>query len=142
MTFGSYSSVAVGSCGKDDYDIMAESVSGRVFWAGEATTHKYPATMHGAYLTGLREAANVAATLKKQKEREENGEGRPPGVEERPTPSSDARESVERVVSTAATLREVSDRCLTRNRKSWCVCFCCSKDTVFCVKLRQCVWQC
>ena len=63
MAYGSYSSVAVGSLGGEDYDIMAESLGGRVFFAGEATTRKYPATMHGAFMSGLREAGNVAACL-------------------------------------------------------------------------------
>ncbi|KAK4776460.1 hypothetical protein SAY86_005148 [Trapa natans] len=45
----------------DDYDILAESVGDdRLFFVGEATTRRYPANMHGSFLTGLREAANMA----------------------------------------------------------------------------------
>ncbi|KFK40893.1 hypothetical protein AALP_AA2G056800 [Arabis alpina] len=54
--FYSYSSVS----GGDDYDILAESIGdGRVFFAGEATDRQYPATMHGAFLSRMREAANI-----------------------------------------------------------------------------------
>lgn len=55
---GSYSYVKVGSSG-DDYDILSENIGGRVFFAGEATSRQYPATMHGAFLSGMREAANI-----------------------------------------------------------------------------------
>jgi Flavin containing amine oxidoreductase len=55
MARGSYSSLCVGSAGGEDYDAVADCLGGRLFFAGEATTKKYPATMHGAFFTGLRE---------------------------------------------------------------------------------------
>ncbi|CAK9325156.1 unnamed protein product [Citrullus colocynthis] len=58
FSYGSYSHVQVGSTGSD-YDILAESVWNRLFFAGEATTKQYPATMHGAFLSGLREASCI-----------------------------------------------------------------------------------
>ena len=35
----------------------------RVFFAGEHTNRHYPASVHGAFLSGLREAANIADTF-------------------------------------------------------------------------------
>lgn len=71
---GSYSYVATGSSG-NDYDVMAAPVAPpptpgmpnfpgsnapRVFFAGEHTIRNYPATVHGALLSGLREAGRIA----------------------------------------------------------------------------------
>ena len=62
LSFGSYSHVAVGASGAD-YDAMAQPVANRLFFAGEATTRKHPATMHGAFFTGLREAAKISSSV-------------------------------------------------------------------------------
>ena len=77
---GSYSFVATGSSG-NDYDMLAAPVAvqstqpitpinqtqpptvasiPRLFFAGEHTIRNYPATVHGALLSGLREAARIA----------------------------------------------------------------------------------
>ncbi|KAL6529743.1 Lysine-specific histone demethylase 1 2 [Orobanche gracilis] len=58
LSYGSYSHIRVQSSG-DDYDVLAENIGGRLFFGGEATTRQYPATMHGAYLSGLREASRI-----------------------------------------------------------------------------------
>ena len=41
---------------------LAESVAARLFFAGEATSADYPATVHGAYQSGL-DAAHLIAGL-------------------------------------------------------------------------------
>jgi len=46
FAFGSYSHIPPGATGAD-YDIMAEPVAGRLFFAGEATDRRFPSTVHG-----------------------------------------------------------------------------------------------
>ncbi|MGH0139936.1 UNVERIFIED_CONTAM: hypothetical protein FKN15_076049 [Acipenser sinensis] len=93
---GSYSYVAAGSSG-NDYDLMAQPITPgpavpgasqpvpRLFFAGEHTIRNYPATVHGALLSGLREAGRIADqflgamyTLPRQAT---------PGVNPQPSPS-------------------------------------------------------
>lgn len=57
FTRGSYSFVAAGAH-LEDYETMARPV-GNLHFAGEATCGTHPATVHGAYLSGLRAAAEV-----------------------------------------------------------------------------------
>ncbi|KAK4136482.1 hypothetical protein BT67DRAFT_373907 [Trichocladium antarcticum] len=54
---GSYSSAGP-DMKTDDYDTMARAV-GNLFFAGEHTSGTHPATVHGAYLSGLRAASDV-----------------------------------------------------------------------------------
>lgn len=58
---GSYSSAGP-SMRPDDYQTMAKSV-GNLFFAGEHTIETHPATVHGAYLSGLRAASEVIDTM-------------------------------------------------------------------------------
>jgi monoamine oxidase len=57
---GSYSFIAVGSS-PDDMHTLGEPVGERVLFAGEATNPEWFGTVHGAYLSGLREADRVLA---------------------------------------------------------------------------------
>ncbi len=55
LSGGSYSSLRPGA-DPQIYASLAEPVNGQLFFAGEATHSKHPATVHGAYLSGLRAA--------------------------------------------------------------------------------------
>ncbi len=58
-THGSYSYVPVGSS-FERYAALAEPIGDRVFFAGEATDPDHPATVHGAFLSGVRAAREIA----------------------------------------------------------------------------------
>jgi polyamine oxidase len=55
---GSYSFVAVGSSPADQR-ALAEPVGDRLLFAGEATHEEFFATVHGAYMSGIREADRI-----------------------------------------------------------------------------------
>ncbi|KAE8145333.1 flavin-containing amine oxidoreductase-domain containing protein [Aspergillus avenaceus] len=61
FTRGSYSYVAAQAL-PGDYDLMARPI-GNLHFAGEATCGTHPATVHGAYLSGLRAAAEVMESV-------------------------------------------------------------------------------
>lgn len=61
-SYGSYSFISVGAK-TDYYDTLARPIDDRVFFAGEATHRTYPGTVHGAYLSGIREANRVAKSF-------------------------------------------------------------------------------
>ncbi|KAL7798108.1 Sec1-like protein [Trichoderma ceciliae] len=58
---GSYSSAAP-NMQPDDYNVMAQP-TGNLFFAGEHTIGTHPATVHGAYLSGLRAASEVLEAM-------------------------------------------------------------------------------
>lgn len=58
---GSYSYLAA-DADPDDRNLLAAPVDGRVFFAGEATHGRYPATVHGALLSGRRAGEEVTET--------------------------------------------------------------------------------
>ncbi|KAJ6257827.1 hypothetical protein Dda_7616 [Drechslerella dactyloides] len=59
---GTYSYIAAGSSGAD-YDTIAEPMDHQIFFAGEHTNRHYPATVHGAYISGLRAAGEVTNAI-------------------------------------------------------------------------------
>jgi hypothetical protein len=46
-----------------DRNNLAETELSKLFFAGEATSSKFPPMTHGAYLSGIREAAKIKSIL-------------------------------------------------------------------------------
>jgi monoamine oxidase len=59
---GAYSFIGVGASTKD-YNELAKPVTNKLFFAGEATSSQYAATVHGAFLSGEREAKNIMSVV-------------------------------------------------------------------------------
>jgi hypothetical protein len=59
---GSYSYVGLEATNAD-YDLLARPIGSSLFFAGEATCRTHPATVHGAYLSGLRASSEVINSL-------------------------------------------------------------------------------
>jgi monoamine oxidase len=57
---GAYSYLKVGAT-PDVRDVLAAPMQNRIFFAGEATHRRFPATVHGAYLSGRRAARELLA---------------------------------------------------------------------------------
>lgn len=62
FAFGSYSHIPVGAS-PEDHEALAEPVGDTLFFAGEATNADYASTVHGAHLSGLREATRILDLL-------------------------------------------------------------------------------
>ena len=63
FSLGSYSYLPVG-VDSDQIRALAEPVGERLLFAGEATSVKFPQTVHGAFLSGLREAQRLVPRAK------------------------------------------------------------------------------
>ena len=59
-TFGTYSFAPNGTT-STDFDTMAKEINNKLFFAGEHTIRDYRGTVHGAYLSGIREADKIIA---------------------------------------------------------------------------------
>lgn len=58
---GSYSFIATG-CNGEHYEKLSYSVRDKLYFGGEHTIRKWPASVHGAYLSGIREARKIMNT--------------------------------------------------------------------------------
>jgi monoamine oxidase len=57
-SYGAYSYPTNGST-SEDFNTLANEVNNKVFFAGEHTEKEYRGTVHGAYLSGIREAEKI-----------------------------------------------------------------------------------
>ena len=57
-SFGAYSYPTNGST-STDFDTLANQINNKIFFAGEHTEREYRGTVHGAYLSGIREADKI-----------------------------------------------------------------------------------
>ena len=62
FALGSYSFNAVGTSAKSRRDLFGPDWAGRLHFAGEATSHDHPSTVHGALMTGRAAAATLLLT--------------------------------------------------------------------------------
>jgi len=58
-TFGTYSYASNGTT-TEDFSTMATAINNKLFFAGEHTSKEYRGTVHGAYLSGIREADKIS----------------------------------------------------------------------------------
>jgi monoamine oxidase len=61
-SFGAYSYASKGTTSAD-FETLAEGVDNKLFFAGEHTERDYRGTVHGAYLSGMREADRIISLL-------------------------------------------------------------------------------
>lgn len=62
-TYGSYSFATNGSTA-EAFDVFEEEIANKLFFAGEHTIADYRGTVHGAYLSGIREAKKIIDLIK------------------------------------------------------------------------------
>lgn len=58
-SYGVYSFTQVGMTSMNQFDDLAASIHNKLFFAGEHTHKEYFSTVHGAYLSGIREADKI-----------------------------------------------------------------------------------
>lgn len=58
-TYGSYS-FATNGTSTNDYEVFEQPINNKIFFAGEHTILDYRGTVHGAYISGIREAKKIA----------------------------------------------------------------------------------